>query len=71
MKHDDHWRSVPGYPNYFMSDQDQVFTVPRKGSAGGLLKISMLRGRWPRVCLTKDGKQHWISISTLHKLVWP
>lgn len=61
------WLPIPGYEGlYEVSDQGRVASVPRMGTAGGLLRHVVRRDGYPTITLSRQGKMKtWM----LHALV--
>ena len=65
------WKAIPGFPSYLFSSEGNVFRLPGKsGTPGGLVKIFLADGRYPRVCLCQNQVKTFMYISTLKKLVF-
>lgn len=61
------WRDVSGYEGiYQVSNLGQVYSVPRRGSRGGLMKTPPNRHGYPEVNLTRRGAQR---VHMVHVLV--
>lgn len=51
------WRFVVGYePNYLVSENGDIFSIPRTKTRGGLVQPALNERGYPRVCLYGDTK---------------
>lgn len=62
----DRFVPIPGFPNYFISDEGKIWSVPRQRAQGHFLKVAKNSGGYLRVTLCKDGQKF---DRTIHKLV--
>jgi len=60
-----HWLPVDGYPNYEVSDLGQIWSRPRNGTRGGILKQVWQAGKYLVVSLHRDGKYTTYRVHTL------
>ena len=66
------WEPIPGYETYLLSNRGNVFRLPGKsGTTGGLVKITMVDGKYPRVCLCENQVKAYPYVATLMSIVWP
>jgi|SRR5690625_2527112 len=61
------WKHIPGFEGlYLVSKNGEVFSVPRNGTKGGLLKQYTDRYGYKKVVIYKNNKPHY---RTVHRLV--
>jgi len=61
------WKDVPGFKRlYKVSDQGDVYSIPRNGTKGGFLKQHTDKYGYKKVVLYKNNKPHYF---TVHRLV--
>lgn len=64
---EEHWLPVVGFEHgYEVSDLGRVQSIPGGHRHGKVLKLSIDRAGYPRVCMTKDGKHYFRYV---HRLV--
>jgi len=60
------WRLIAGWPNYEVSDQGQVRSLPRERARGGVLRAQRDSGRYWKVALSRKAE---VKRFRIHKLV--
>ncbi|MEB6549119.1 NUMOD4 motif-containing HNH endonuclease [Heyndrickxia sporothermodurans] len=61
------WRDVPNFEGlYRVSDKGEIYSIPRNGTKGGILKQHVDRYGYKKVVLYKKDKPHYF---TVHRIV--
>ena len=62
----ENWLPIPGYQGWYeVSCCGQVYSMPRNGTSGGLLRVQHNREGVPMVRLSKYGRVRTVSVATL------
>jgi hypothetical protein len=63
-------KAIPGFPNYFATEDGRIWSRPRPSTKGGFLKMPPDNNGYPLVTLHRDGKQYPTRVHVLVMLAF-